>query len=268
MSSNLTRQTIADFGNQWTQFRDSPGVYGTTETLADIFGPLAKLSDVEGARVADIGSGTGRIVDMLLDAGAAQVVAVEPSAAMDVMRVNTAARKDRIVYVQGPGETLSRDLNLDLAVSIGVLHHIPNPAPVVAAMRDALRPGGRILVWLYGLEGNRLYLSIAKPLRMLTTHLPDPALWGLSGFLTHILNVYIAACKVLPLPMHKYMRGVLAKWTHDVRKLTIFDQLNPAYAKYYSKAEAIDLLAKAGFIDVEIYRRHGYSWTVSGRKAA
>jgi hypothetical protein len=44
------------------------------------------------------------------------------------------------------------------------------------------------------------------------------------------------------------------------------DQLNPACAKYYSGSEAHALLEDAGFADVRIYRRHGYSWTVMGIK--
>ena len=78
---DLKTQTIQDFGEQWTAFRDNPAYYGSSDLLADLFGPLLSLEDVKGANVADIGSGTGRIVNMLLDAGAAHVHAVEPSAA-------------------------------------------------------------------------------------------------------------------------------------------------------------------------------------------
>jgi hypothetical protein len=62
------------------------------------------------------------------------------------------------------------------------------------------------------------------------------------------------------------MREVLAKFPRSVRRLTIYDQLNPAYAKYSTRQEAHDLLASAGFKDVQLYHRHGYSWTIIGRK--
>ncbi|WP_145831617.1 hypothetical protein [Bradyrhizobium huanghuaihaiense] len=64
------------------------------------------------------------------------------------------------------------------------------------------------------------------------------------------------------------MRSVLAKFPRSVRRLTIYDQLNPAYAKYYTRAEAEALLSDAGFADVQLYHRHGYSWTVSGTRPA
>jgi SAM-dependent methyltransferase len=94
--TDLKNRTIGDFGEQWTAFRDNPDYYGSTEMLADIFGPLLSLDEIRGKAVADIGSGTGRIVDMLLTAGARRVVAVEPSAAMRVLKENTASRADKI----------------------------------------------------------------------------------------------------------------------------------------------------------------------------
>jgi hypothetical protein len=48
--------------------------------------------------------------------------------------------------------------------------------------------------------------------------------------------------------------------------LSVFDQLNPAYAKYYRRDEAIALLRNAGFEEITCRHRHGYSWTVTGRK--
>jgi len=266
MRADLKSRTIDDFGKQWLAFRNNPAYYGSTELLADIFGPLLAISTVDGMRVADIGSGTGRIVNMLLDAGAAHVVAVEPSDAIAVLQENTAARVDHVTYVHAAGEGLPAGLNLDLVVSIGVLHHIPDPAPVVAAAFDALRPGGQFFVWVYGREGNETYLRIVEPLRRVTMHLPHALLVGLSRALALALDAYIIACRWLPLPMRSYMRGVLAKLPRPVRQLVIYDQLNPAHAQYYRRQEAERLLADAGFVEVTTYHRHGYSWSLIGRK--
>lgn len=264
--SDLKEQTIGDFGEQWTAFRDNPGYYGSAELLADLFGPLLSLDQVKDKAVADIGSGTGRIVNMLLDAGAGRMVAVEPSAAMGVLKQNTASRKERIEYLELPGDQLPPGLDLDLVVSIGVLHHIPDPAPVVRAAYHALRAGGRCVVWIYGHEGNETYLSLALPLRKMTVLLPHKMLVALSYVLEIMLTAYIGLCRIFPLPMRSYMRGVLAQFTHGVRRLTIYDQLNPAYAKYYTRDEAEALLKDGGFADVQLYHRHGYSWTVMGLK--
>jgi SAM-dependent methyltransferase len=263
---SLKDQTIGDFGEQWTAFRDNPGYYGSAALLADLFGPLLSLDDIKGSTVADIGSGTGRIVNMLLDAGAGRVIAVEPSAAMAVLKQNTAAQADRIEYLEMAGDQLPAGLDLDYVVSMGVVHHIPDPAPVMRAACNALRAGGRCVVWIYGHEGNETYLSLVLPLRKLTVLFPHKMLVALCYLLEIELTAYIELCRILPLPMRAYMRDVLAQFTRPVRRLTIYDQLNPAYAKYYTRGEAEALMSEGGFADIQLYHRHGYSWTVSGTK--
>src|SRR3954447_7344756 len=98
MPDDLKTRTISDFGRQWTNFRDNPGYYGSIEFLSDFFGPLLSVEAIHGLCIADIGSGTGRIVGMLLDAGARHVIAVEPSAAMSVLKENTTSppRRDHL----------------------------------------------------------------------------------------------------------------------------------------------------------------------------
>lgn len=155
----------------------------------------------------------------------------------------------------------------DLVVSIGVLHHIPEPAPVVAAAYRALRPGGQLFAWLYAKEDNRLYLALVLPLRAVTKRLPDRMLDVVVRVLDLPLVAYIALCRSLPLPMRDYMRNVVGRMAPDKRRLIIFDQLNPGYAKYYTRAEAEALFATAGFSNIQLHNRHGYSWSVVGRKS-
>ena len=121
-------------------------------------------------------------------------------------------------------------------------------------------------MWIYGREGNLAYLTLFRLLHGVTKRLPHAALAGLVWCMGWVLDVYILACRLLPLPLRHYARNVLAKLTRDKRRLVIYDQLNPAYAKYYTQAEARTLLEGAGFGDVRLHHRHGYSWTVVGRK--
>jgi SAM-dependent methyltransferase len=262
----IDRQTIADFGEQWTNYRDNSGFYGSTELFEDAFGSLLPAKEIAGARVADIGSGTGRIVGMLLALGAKQVIAVEPSDAFEVLKENTAKDADKITYLHATGDALPADSAVDLVVTYGVLHHIHDPKPVVDACYRALVPGGKMIAWLYGWEGNSAYLRLALPMRRLTTHLPHRALDLMSRALNVGLDAYLPIAKRAPVPLAGYMNGVIANLTREHRRLVIYDQLRPAYAKYYREREARALLADAGFRDVRLHHRHGYSWTVMGTK--
>ena len=263
----LTCKTISDFGEQWNHFTDNTGYYGSTELLLDILGPSVKASDLKGAKVADIGSGTGRIVNMLIGAGVSHVTAVEPSDAYEVMLQNTKSHADRITFIKKPGEFLPTDPKQDFVISLGVIHHIPDPTPVLLAAKSALKDNGRLIIWLYGHEGNELYLAVAGILRTVTKRMPHKLLVPFSKLLAGLMAFYGQYCKVFRfLPMTKYFLGHYNLLTFPNKVLTIYDQLNPAYAKYYRKQEAIDLVKSLGFRDIELFHRHGYSWTVSAKK--
>ncbi len=96
MLTETDKKTIDDYSIQWTRFTDNSGYYGSVELLQDIFGPLLSVESVKDQEVCDIGSGTGRVVNMLLDAGARQVVAVDPSDAFYILANNIENRKDRM----------------------------------------------------------------------------------------------------------------------------------------------------------------------------
>jgi SAM-dependent methyltransferase len=269
MPAGLEQKTIQDFGDQWGRYRDNSGFYASLELFRDILGPLLPPEELRGCRAADIGSGTGRIVNMMFAAGVGHVHAVEPAPeAFAALCQNTADHRAAITYHNVRGDELPAGLDLDYVLSIGVIHHIPDPAPTLRACFEALRPGGRCVIWLYGYEGNETYLRVAEPLRRLTVRLPHPVLAGLSRGLGLALDLYIALCRRLPLPLRAYILNVIAPMSRDARTLVIYDQLNPAYAKYYRQAEAESLMRNAGFVDVRTHHRHGYSWTVSGTRPA
>jgi len=198
---------------------------------------------------------------VFLGLGVTKVVAVEPSRAFHVLRRNTAADSSRVEYINAPGDTFRASEPLDFAFSYGVLHHIPDPRPVVANMKDALKPGGRITIWVYGREGNEVYVGAQRVLGLITSRLPHGLLAALVWLLYFPAAVYTALCRILPLPMRRYFVEVYGKLTPGKQRLNLYDQLNPAHAKYYWEQEVRALLQDAGFVDVRLFHRHGYSWT-------
>ena len=64
------------------------------------------------------------------------------------------------------------------------------------------------------------------------------------------------------------MINTLARVTRRERMLTIYDQLNPTYVKFYRREEVVEMLESAGFGDVELHHRRGYSWTAIGTRIA
>jgi SAM-dependent methyltransferase len=265
----LAHKTIEDFGEQWSRFPDNQGWYGSAELLRDILTPLVDVRDISGAAIAEIGSGAGRIVGMLLEAGAGRVYAIEPSpAAFRVLQHNVGetSRPDDVTLINARGDDWRVAEPLDYVVSIGVIHHIPDPAEVMRTAYAALKSRGRMFIWVYGREGHASYLALARTLRRVTTRLPHALLVGTVWMLYGLLVVYRHVGLLVPVPLAAYIETILWRMTPEKRRLVIYDQLKPAYAKYYSQGEAQALFELAGFINIRSHHRHGYSWSVVGEK--
>jgi SAM-dependent methyltransferase len=266
MTDQVQQRTIADFGEQWTRYPGSEGFFGSAQLFNDFFHPFVSDRDVLGRRVAEIGAGIGRFVNVLAAAGAAHIVALEPSKAFRVLKEQTRRFQDRITYVEATGDHLPPSGDLDYVFAVGVLHHIPDPAPVIAAAFRALRPAGTFAVWVYGREGNLAYLLFVRSLWWLTRRLPHRGLELFVRCLYPVFWCYMTACRLVPLPLADYMCRVMLPLTPEKRRVVIYDQLNPAYAKYYTRREAEGMLTSQGFTDVRLYHRHRCSWTVVGTK--
>lgn len=216
-------------------------------------------------KVLDVGSGTGRIVNILLNAGAEHVAAIEPSDAFQVLENKFLDLKDKVTLLKIKGEEIP-EMKVDLAFSVGVIHHIEEPERIIKRIYQVLNPGGKLLIWIYGIEGNEEYLRIVEPIRKITIVLPDFLLSFLSWAINFVMLFYFILNKVISLPIREYMIQVFEPLSLKNRYLIIFDQLNPHYAKYYTRIEAMNLFKHNGFKNVELYHRHGYSWTVIGVK--
>jgi SAM-dependent methyltransferase len=93
------------------------------------------------ARVLDLGAGTGKLTEVLLDLGL-DVVAVEPSAGMRELL------PARVEVLDGDAEHLPLpDASVD-AVVVGQAFHWFDPEPALAEIARVLRPGGTLgLLW-------------------------------------------------------------------------------------------------------------------------
>jgi SAM-dependent methyltransferase len=260
-------KTIKDFGEQWTRFpEDNTGYYASKDFLADILNPLITPGEIKNSYVAEIGAGTGRIVKMLVETGAGRVLALEPSDAVGPLRRNVTAYGDKVEVVHGAGHELPAR-GFDYVITVGVMQHVSEPIPVLKAALNALRPGGKFFMWLYAKEGTEMYRAFVMPVRSVTRVLPHPVLNGICWTLGVGLNGYIQLCKLSKyLPLSKYMTEVLGKVSNKARVMTIYDQLNPTWVRYYTRQEVESMMREAGFADVKAEHRHGYSWAVVGTR--
>jgi SAM-dependent methyltransferase len=261
MMTKSTVSTVEDFGRQWEKYTENTGYYGSIDSLLSLFGPLLTPSDIQGKRVADVGAGTGRYSRMLCELGAGEILALEPSSAIEILKLNTASYPS-IQCIQGSAEQIPSGA-FDLIFCIGVLQFIQEPVPSLRAIGQALNSEGKLYLWVYGEEKNQLYLSFVRPMRHITSRMPHKLLDKLAGLLVFPASFYAALCCFFQLPMAAYMRRYFSKLNFYSRKLVVYDQLNPKYAKYYRKEELELLLKSSGFNEIRMYHHLGYSWSVT-----
>jgi SAM-dependent methyltransferase len=108
---------------------------------------VAELGVAAGARVVDLGAGTGKLTRPLLEAGL-DVVAVEPLAGM---RAALVAKVGDERVLDGRAEQLPlADASLDGATSADAFHWFDGER-AAAELHRVLRPGaGLVLMWLLG----------------------------------------------------------------------------------------------------------------------
>ncbi len=115
---------------------------------------LVRFADLpEGARVLDVGCGTGCLTDAVLaDAHPAEVVGVDPSPSF-VVYTRERVKDARARFETGDARDLPfRDGTFDCAAAMLVLNFVPEPERAAAEMRRVTRAGGRLAacVWDYG----------------------------------------------------------------------------------------------------------------------
>jgi hypothetical protein len=102
-------------------------------------------------------------------------------------------------------------------------------------------------------------------MRRITSRMTHELLDKLAGFLVFPASLYAMLCGFLLLPMAAYMRRYFSKLDFYSKKLVVYDQLNPKYARYYRKEEIERLLKTSGFSDIRMYHHLEYSWSVTAR---
>jgi len=118
---------------------------------AELFGPQVELLAPLGLLdetwvVGDLGCGTGA-VSAALAGSVGRVIAVDGSRAMLTAAKKRLAGQDNVELRGGELEALPvEDGELDAALLVLVLHHVPSPAAALAEAARALRPGGRLVV--------------------------------------------------------------------------------------------------------------------------
>jgi 2-polyprenyl-3-methyl-5-hydroxy-6-metoxy-1,4-benzoquinol methylase len=266
----VKQQTAESFAYEWHHF-GAP----RTEWRKNFFDYM-QPHDAEFFRdllMLDVGAGSGRHSAQAALHGA-RVVAVDLGQSIDVTRRNV---PPEVLTVQADAERLPfAHGTFDFVMSIGVLHHLPEPERALRSLVPYARPGGRVHVYLYWqpeLAWHRWILRGVTAARRVTVRMPHALLHQLCYPLAAALWVSV----VLPyralrhrstltriaegLPLKTY-----ADYPFQVLVNDQFDRFSAPLEQRFTKAEVKRLLDRAGLQDATVLPNHG--WVADGRVPA
>ena len=263
--NKVRKKTIEDFDNQWKLQGDlNEDYWASDEILIDQFSNIFAKIEVKNKVIADVGAGTGRIIRTLFKYDPKFIFAIEPSPTGRAEISKNFMNKKNLNIIASDGLNFKTAEPCDIIFSLGVIHHIKNPTDVLKNIKSNLKSKGKVVLWVYGYENNELYIYVYKCLSFFTKKLPDGIVYKIASLLNIIIQPYIFLCKYINLPMKNYWLNVFNKCGMQKRRDMIFDQLNPAYAKFYKKNEIEKELLDAGFTNLRFHHRHNYSWSIVG----
>src|SRR3989338_2220717 len=246
------------FGYEWDTYQKIIPEY-EMQFLKWVF--TLQKKDFKGKKVLDGGCGIGRNSYWSLKYGAKEAYSFD----YDIRTVNVAKsnlREFKNAKVEfGSIYEIPYKNHFDISYSIGVIHHLAEPRKAVSELVKATKKGGKVLIWVYGYEGNEWIVRYVNPIRKITSKLP---LFFLH-YLAYLFSIPLYAYVRLFNPKHPYFKQLAGFkfWnTHSI----VFDQLIPKIANYWKKEESLSLFDNQGLINIQAERVNGNSWSVSGVK--
>jgi len=247
------------FGYEWSRYNEIRADY---ETQFRKWTPFLGPDDWEGLSVLDVGCGTGRNSLWPLKYGVREATAIDiDDSSLEVARHNLAQYPNATVLKRSAFDIGFED-RFDLAFSIGVIHHLENPELALRQMVKAAKPGGRVLIWVYGYENNEWIVRFADPLRMaLFSRLPITLVHHLSLYPSVVLWVLLRL-RVGRLAYFEQLRTFSFRHVRSI----VFDQMLPRIAHYWRRERVQDLMESAGLKNVRIEWVNQMSWAAIGTK--
>lgn len=254
---NLDAETVESFGEEWNKFQQF------TEEEIDLIGneyfDIVPAEVLENAQVLDAGCGSGRW-SRYMATRVAHIEAIDPNEAILAAARNN-ADQGNIRFTQAAIDQLPfpKD-SFDLAVCLGVLHHIPDTQRALQSLTDHIKPGGKLLLYLYyaldhrpgwykalfrlsnGVRGfvssrNAFWKKFWAEVLTLVAYWPLVTLARIVGWFSK------AAAAKMPLSIYADK-----SWT--VMRNDALDRFGTPLEKRYTKEDIHDMLQRAGFTEV------------------
>jgi SAM-dependent methyltransferase len=272
---NLDRATVDDFGREWQRFDQSSASSAEVRRMFGEYFAIFPWEDLSGDAVGfDAGCGSGRWA-ALVAPRVGRLHCIDASAeALAVARKNLAGLRN-VNFHAAPLDVMPlADNSMDFGYSLGVLHHLPDPAAGLVACVRKLKRGAPMLVYIYYAFDNR------PPWFRLVWRASDLLRQGLSRApfrLKSGIAELLAACVYWPLArgaqLFERLGGNVANWplaayrwrSYYAMRTDALDRFGTRIERRMTKAQIETLMKKAGLREIR-FRDAEPFWCAVGRK--
>jgi SAM-dependent methyltransferase len=278
---NFDPKVIADFGHEWKKYGYLDDQ--SEDSLDHQFIAYCKPLDLnqflnQDSVVADFGAGSGRWTSRLLPYFS-KVYAIEPSdGAYEVLQRKFKGDLQVEILKETVGNCSISKESLDLAISLGVLHHIPDTARAIRDIAETIKPSGYFLCYLYyKLEDKPTYYRVM----FYVSDIIRKGISKLSPNLKKVVCDFLAFVIYLPLARISRVIKSLGKDNsnfplHHYADLPFFMLRNDALDRFgttleqrFSKMDIEGMLENAGFdLNTLEFSKTEPFWTFSIMKSS
>lgn len=259
--------TANNFAYQWNKF--DKGWANDEATMQEFLGS-EKLSGFRGKVVLDAGCGMGRYSKIAASKEAKLVISLDLGDSISAAkRYNS--DNDNVFCVQGDIYRLPLKKSIDIVYSLGVIHHLPSAELAFKSLYQIVKPGGKLVVWVYGAENNEWLVKYLNPIRInVTSKMPMTVLYPISVAIAFVLWLGL---RLVYKPVFRFFPGIgkylfySDYFSHMVNEPlnqnvnTILDHLLPPFSHYLSKGTLSAWITEVCGVDPKIENLRNYSWT-------
>jgi SAM-dependent methyltransferase/uncharacterized protein YbaR (Trm112 family) len=219
--------------------------------------PFLKEENLAGQATLDIGCGSGRFTkwaalsETKVSFGSDLGESVEVAYQMTYTLPN-------VCIVQADIYAMPFTEVFDIAYSIGVLHHLPQPEKGFSALPQVLKRGGKMLIWVYNRRNNARALYFYEPLRSVFRHLSKPLLFKLCylpGGIVHLINLMTQFLRKIGLTKlaEKFPFSYYEHFPFNMKLNDAFDVLATPKSNYYYVEEISKWFHAAHLKDIDAF---------------
>jgi SAM-dependent methyltransferase len=248
------------FGFQWnlhekTQLDSHTALPISEQRLFDVTG---WPTDMSGQVVLEAGSGAGRFTECLLKTGAT-VYSFDYSTAVEANARNNGSCERLFLFQADMRSIPLQRAAFDKVMCLGVLQHTPAPNECFRSLAERVRPGGELVVDVYGKSAVAL-LQWKYILRPITTRMDQRRLYEVVSNVVPLLLPAAknmrrlggrAGARLIPIVEYSHL-GLAPEINEQWAILDTFDMYAPAHDHPQTQQTLKQWFKETGFTDISV----------------